>query len=119
MSLKECYEKTGADYEDVLSRLRSEGLVRKFAVKFLDDDSYAALKDAMAAGNALEAFRGAHTLKGVAQNLGFGPLYKAAAQVTEVLRPSENSSGDMEKATELMPAVDEEYARTIAAIKEL
>ena len=47
------------------------------------------------------------------------PLYKAAAQVTEVLRPSENSSGDMEKATELMPAVDEEYARTIAAIKEL
>ena len=119
MSLKECYEKMGADYEDVLSRLRSEGLVRKFAVKFLDDDSYAALKDAMAAGNALEAFRGAHTLKGVAQNLGFGPLYKAAAQVTEVLRPSENSSGDMEKAAELMPAVDEEYARTIAAIKEL
>lgn len=48
MSLKECYEKMGADYEDVLSRLRSEGLVRKFAVKFLDDDSYAALKDAMA-----------------------------------------------------------------------
>ena len=57
MSLKECYEKMGADYEDVLSRLRSEGLVRKFAVKFLDDDSYAALKDAMAAGNAPEAFR--------------------------------------------------------------
>ena len=49
MSLKECYEKMGADYEDVLSRLRSEGLVRKFAVKFLDDDSYAALKVAMAA----------------------------------------------------------------------
>ena len=40
MSLKEGYEKMGADYEDVLSRLRSEGLVRKFAVKFLDDDSY-------------------------------------------------------------------------------
>ena len=58
MSLKECYEKMGADYEDVLSRLRSEGLVRKFAVKFLDDDSYAALKDAMAAGNALGAMAG-------------------------------------------------------------
>ena len=38
--------------------------------------------------------------------------------MTEVLRPSENSSGDMEKAAELMPAVDEEYARTIAAIKD-
>lgn len=33
--------------------------------------------------------------------------------------PSETSSGDMEKAAKLMPAVDEEYARTIAAIKEL
>ena len=116
MSLKECYDKMGADYEDVLSRLRSEVLVRKFALKFLDDDSYANLKAAMESGNAPEAFRGAHTLKGVAQN---GPLYKAAAEVTESLRPSETSSGDMEKAAKLMPAVDEEYARTIAAIKEL
>ena len=36
MSLKECYDKMGADYEDVLSRLRSEVLVRKFALKFLE-----------------------------------------------------------------------------------
>lgn len=93
MSLKECYDKMGADYEDVLSRLRSEVLVRKFALKFLDDDSYANLKAAMESGNAPEAFRGAHTLKGVAQNLGFGPLYKAAAEVTESLRPSETNSG--------------------------
>lgn len=48
MSLKECYDKMGADYEDVLSRLRSEVLVRKFALKFLDDDSYANLKAAKA-----------------------------------------------------------------------
>ena len=60
MSLKECYDKMGADYEDVLSRLRSEVLVRKFALKFLDDDSYANLKAAMESGNAPEAFRGAH-----------------------------------------------------------
>lgn len=65
MSLKECYDKMGADYEDVLSRLRSEVLVRKFALKFLDDDSYANLKAAMESGNAPEAFRGAHTLKTV------------------------------------------------------
>ena len=119
MNLKECYDKMGADFDDVLSRLRSEVLVRKFALKFLDDDSYGNLKEALSNGNAQEAFRGAHTLKGVAQNLGFGPLYKAAAKVTEVLRPSEASCGGMEKAAQLMPAVDEEYARTIAAIKEL
>lgn len=47
----------GADYEDVLSRLRSEVLVRKFALKFLDDDSYANLKAAMESGNAAETPR--------------------------------------------------------------
>lgn len=73
MSLKECYEKMGADYEDVLSRLRSEGLVRKFAVKFLDDDSYAALKDAMAAGNAPEAFRGSPYIKRCGTESGIWP----------------------------------------------
>lgn len=52
MSLKECYDKMGADYEDVLSRLRSEVLVRKFALKFLDDDSYANLKAAMESENS-------------------------------------------------------------------
>ncbi len=119
MSLKECYDKMGADYEDVLSRLRSEMLVRKFALKFLEDDSYAKLKESMETGNVSEAFRGAHTLKGVAQNLGFGPLYRAAAEVTEVLRPTDTGSGDMEKAARLMPAVEKEYARTIEAIKLL
>ncbi len=119
MNLKECYDKMGADYDDVLTRLKSEVLVRKFALKFLDDDSYMNLKNAMDSKNADEAFRGAHTLKGVAQNLGFGPLYEAAAKLTEVLRPTESGSGDMVKAAEMMPAVEEEYARTIAAIREI
>ncbi len=119
MSLKECYDKMGADYEDVLSRLRSDVLVHKFALKFPEDDSYAKLKEAMATGNAPEAFRSAHTLKGVAQNLGFGPLYRAAAKVTEVLRPTDTGFGDMEKAARLMSEVEKEYARTIEAIKML
>ena len=34
MSLKECYEKMGADYEDVLSRLRSEGWYASLLLSF-------------------------------------------------------------------------------------
>ena len=37
MTLKDCYEQMGADFEDVLSRLRNEALIRKFVCKFLDD----------------------------------------------------------------------------------
>ena len=71
MTVKECYEQMGADYEGVLGRLRSEVLIKKFAKKFLDDGSFRSLKDNLAQKNGEEAFRAAHTLKGVCQNLGF------------------------------------------------
>lgn len=44
MTVKECYEQMGADYEDVLGRLRNEALIRKFAKKFLEDGSFQMLK---------------------------------------------------------------------------
>ena len=34
MTVRECYEQMGADYEGVLGRLRSEVLIKKFAKKF-------------------------------------------------------------------------------------
>ena len=74
MTVKECYEQMGADYEGVLGRLRSEVLIKKFAKKFLDDGSFRSLKDNLAQKNGEEAFRAAHTLKGVCQNLGFDNL---------------------------------------------
>ena len=114
MSLKECYDKMGADYEDVLSRLRSEVLVRKFALKFLDDDSYANLKAAMESGNAPEAFRGAHTLKGVAVNLGFTALYNVSSALTEKLRSQEYDNLDG-----LITDVKKQYDIVIEAIAAL
>ena len=71
MTVRECYEQMGADYEDVLGRLRNEALIRKFAKKFLEDGSFQMLKDGLAKKDGEMAFRAAHTLKGVCQNLGF------------------------------------------------
>ena len=75
MTVKECYEQMGADYEDVLGRLRNEALIRKFAKKFLEDGSFQMLKDGLVKKDGEMAFRAAHTLKGVCQNLGFDNLY--------------------------------------------
>ena len=47
MTIQECYQKMGADYEDVLKRLYSESMIRKFARMFLDDDSYPKLEDGL------------------------------------------------------------------------
>ena len=88
MTIQECYKKMDADYEDVLKRLYSEGMIRKFARMFLDDDSYPKLERSLKEENVEEAFRAAHTLKGVCQNLGFTNLYQPTYELTEVLRPA-------------------------------
>ena len=51
MTTKECYEKMGSNYEKVLGRLGSEMIIKKFAIKFLDDSSFQNLKDALAGKN--------------------------------------------------------------------
>lgn len=65
--------------------LRSERLITKFVLKFPGDPSFSQLQSTLEEKNVEEAFRAAHTLKGVAQNLGFTPLYEATATLTEVL----------------------------------
>lgn len=77
MNINECYQAMGADYEEVFGRLRSERLITKFVLKFPGDPSFSQLQSTLEEKNVEEAFRAAHTLKGVAQNLGFTPLYEA------------------------------------------
>ena len=59
MTLQECYGKLGGSYDEVISRLRSERLVQKFVLKFLDDGSYETLVRAVGEKNQEEAFRAA------------------------------------------------------------
>ena len=117
MTIKECYEQIGADYEDVHSRLRSDLLIRKFFLKFPDDKSFGQLKEALESGDREGAFRGAHTLKGVAQNLGFVPLYEAAHRLTEDLRP-EGRGAVPEEIAEAFVLVNEAYEKIIETAEQ-
>lgn len=114
MTVRECYDKMGADYDGLLSRLGSEALIKKFAVKFLNDASFQDLKDALAAGEADKAFRAAHTLKGICLNLGFDNLYKPSEALTEKLR-----GGEIDGYEDLLEAVTAEYDRTVEAINSI
>ncbi len=114
MTIQECYKQMGADYEDVLKRLYSEGMIRKFALMFLKDDSYPKLEQALKEQNVKEAFRAAHTLKGVCQNLGFTNLYQPTYDLTEVLR-----AGRLEGTGALFESVTKQYRITIDAIRAL
>ena len=116
MTLQECYEVIGGNYEDVLKRLRSEVLIRKFTLKFLEDKSYSQLKQALEDKNFEDAFRGAHTLKGVCQNLSLDRLYEASRDLTELLR---DRTGEQPGIPEAMEKVTELYEETIEGIKKL
>ena len=114
MTVKECYEKVGSDYEGVLKRLGSDAMLKRFSIKFLDDPSFQALKDHLEAGNTQEAFRAAHTLKGICANLGFDKLFKSDQELTELLR-----GGDQTGWEPLFATVKADYEELTAAIREL
>ena len=107
MTLEECYTAMGANYQDVLKRFYKSDMIRRFVKMFLQDDSFRLLTDAMAKQDVKEAFRAAHTLKGVCLN-------SPAVALTEILR-----AGTFEGAAEQYAIVKTEYDRTIKAIKAL
>ena len=86
MTMQECYKAIGGNYEAVLGRLHSEALIQRFTLKFLEDQSYLQLKQALENKNYEDAFRGAHTLKGVCQNLSFDRLYEVDLPTKQTLR---------------------------------
>ena len=65
MTVKECYDAIGANYEEIMGRLRTEERVKKFLLKVLSDKSYDLLIQSIEERNMEEAFRAAHTMKGI------------------------------------------------------
>lgn len=115
MELRECYEQMGGDYDAVMGRLRQEERVRKFLRLFPADENFQLLTDSLAKEDWPTAFRAAHSMKGVALNLGFAALAQSASELTEVLRPGTPS----QDPGPLYDQVKERYERTLAAIGAL
>lgn len=112
MTLQECYSALGGDYDEVLGRLRSERLIQKFVLKFLNDPSYDLLVKSMETQQYDEAFRAAHTIKGVCQNLAFTTLYESSSALSEALR-----NGYTSEAPALAEQVRTDYQKTAGAIR--
>lgn len=114
MNVQECYAEMGADFADVLARMMKEERVKKFALRFLDDPSFELLKTSLEAKNYDEAFRAAHTIKGVSQNLSFTVLYKSSHDLCEALR-----GGKVLEDVSLYDNVVRDYEMTVAALKKV
>ncbi len=116
MDIKQCYEKMGGDYDEVVSRLRTDDRIKRFLLKVAEDKSYDELCERLAAHNIEEAFRAAHTLKGVCLNLSIKSLHESASAMTEALRGKTEYSSEFEPYLE---RVKLDHERVVACIKEL
>ena len=116
MTVKECYEAMGADYAGVVSRLRTDERVQKFLLKVLNDKSFDLLCTSLKERNMDEAFRAAHTLKGVCQNLSLDRLYESSNALAERLRGGQEYGEDIEP---MLQKGEEDYVLTTGCIRQL
>ena len=114
MDLEALYEQVGGSAGEVLKRIPSEKMLRKFVGKYLADPTFGNLESAVAAQDWKGAFLAAHTLKGVAQNLGMDRLYKAAAALCDAVRGPKPLEDER-----LWPPVLAAHEEVLAAIREL
>ncbi len=116
-SLKQKLIENGADVEGTLHRfMGNEALFSKFLLKFKDDKNYAGLTECLDQGNYEEAFKYAHTLKGVSANLGLDPVCGPVSALTELLRGKAPSEVDTDQVTAQRAALEEAYGRFMELI---
>lgn len=105
----------GVDLNKTMDRfMNNEALYLKFLKRFPEDPNYVQLKEHISAGAYEEAFRDAHTLKGVAGNLGLDPFYKIVSELTEDLRSREYGRLD-----EYLRRAEENYEMLTQIIRQL
>lgn len=115
--LKQKLIENGADVEGTLHRfMGNETLFLKFLRKFKDDTNYAGLVESLDQGNYEEAFKYAHTLKGVSANLGLDPVCKPASALTELLRGKAACEVDMDQVAAQKAVLVEAYGRFVELI---
>ena len=104
------------DYDDVLSRLRTDERIKKFLLKVVSDPSFTQLCNALENKDIEEAFRAAHTLKGVSKNMSLTGLAYSASNLTEALRGKTTFGDDVDP---LFKKLKKDYALTMACIQML
>ncbi|NHM14263.1 Hpt domain-containing protein [Eggerthellaceae bacterium zg-886] len=118
MSLESCFAAMGGDLESVRGRLRADDRIRRIVGMFPHDETFANLERAWETQSMPEAFRAAHTLKGVSRDLGFTPLFEVSNALADVLRPA-NEGGEVDAAAveQLLDDVRRAYQLTLDAIE--
>lgn len=113
MHIKKFYETIGVDPTNVLHRFGdNEMMLEKFLGKFLNDQTFLALDNAIKEENWEEVFRSAHTLKGICGNFDFIELYNLASKIVEEYR-----ANNFEPIPTLFIKLKDDYTNTVNVLK--
>lgn len=111
MSLESFYASAQGNLDDVRGRMLTDERVLKFVNLFLQDTSYDDLEHGLETGDLELAFRSSHTLRGLAENMGFPALFESAKDLTEALRPGDDGQPKaLDEAPEHLDRVRAAYA---------
>lgn len=106
---------SGIEVEQALERfMNNEALYLRFLNKFLQDENFSGIASSASSGDYDAMLTYAHTLKGVAGNLGLMPLYQLLD--TLVLRLRSHETADMQA---LVLELELEYGRMCGAIEQM
>ncbi len=114
MTVQEFYVSLGSDYDSVKARLVSEKLIMKLLGKYPADKNYGLLVEGVAEKDYDKIFGAAHTIKGLALNLGFDELQKAASAMSEAYKKHE-----YDKLEELFPAVEKAQGKVLDGLAQM
>lgn len=116
-NFKAALEGMGMDVNNTVSRfMGKEELYLKFLSKFKTDQSVANIQQYISEQNVEEAFKSAHTLKGVAANLGLDPIAQYASDIVELFRGKTQFS---EVDTDRLDVLNGELKTTHEALMKL
>ncbi|MCI9627825.1 MAG: Hpt domain-containing protein [Eggerthellaceae bacterium] len=102
----------GIDYLDAMDRMDNDrDLYKMLALKYLDNSKYTDLVAALEVEDFDEAYKAAHSLKGVAGNLSFSKLFDVAASMSEAL-----FQGEYQAAEKMLPDLSDANDKVIEGL---
>lgn len=115
-NFKSVFEAYGGDYDVTMSRfMGKETLYMKILGMMFQDENLKKLGTAIEENDLDAAFEAAHTLKGVAGNLGLAPFYDSVCRIVEPIRNRE----EREDYTQMYQEIQDEFSRVDELWKEL
>lgn len=115
MEFIELLNKMEIDPDETIRRFcKNEGLLKKYLLKFSDEDTFWKLKKSVEDRDYEQIEMEAHTLKGVSANLGMKLLSSNCADMVNAVR-----SEEYRKLDDIFQMIEKEYDRLIRCLQEI